>query len=245
MSPPPADTARELSWDGLHNVRCLGGLPAVREDGTPTTTVHGRLFRSPRLSLLTPTGWEALHASGVRTVVDLRNRGEGESYDVVDGVVVHRLPIEDQGDAEFMAAFGDHLSSPVYYPEVLRRWPDLVAAVFATLARAPEGAALIHCAAGRDRTGQISAMLLALAGVPHDVVADDHERALRAVNAHLVAHPTDREPGLADDALAAEVAAAREALLAFLADLDVAAYLRSVGLTDADVAALRSRLLDP
>ena len=244
-------SARELAWDGLHNVRCLGGLPALREDGTATTTVPGRVLRSPVLSLLTPAGWAAFRAAGVRTVVDLRNPGEGPSYSVPGdggaeaGVAVHVLPVEDQGDDDFMAAYGALLGSPVYYPEVLRRWPHLLAAVFTAIARAPRGAVLVHCAAGRDRTGQVAAMLLVLAGVPDEVVADDHERALRSVNAHLLAHPTGREPGLDDDSLAAEVAAARAALLDFLAELDVAAYLRDVGLTEDDVAALRSRLLDP
>ncbi|NCT89876.1 tyrosine-protein phosphatase [Cellulomonas sp. APG4] len=237
-----AVTAQVPAWPELPGSRFLGGLPAVHE-GRTTTTLPGRLFRSAVPSALSADAWARVSAQ-VRTVVDLRNPGEGPRYTAPDGVVVHRLPIEDQADQDFMRRYAALLSTPHYYAEVLRRWPHLVAAVIRTIARAPEGGVLVHCAQGRDRTGQVSAMLLSLAGVPHEVVADDYELAVRACNARLREHPVAHDPALDDDELDAVVAEKREVLLAFLAD-DVAGSLRDAGVDDDDLAAVRARLLVP
>lgn len=235
-------SVREMTWAGMHNARCLGGLPAAHA-GRAVTTVAGRVFRSPVPSGLSATTWTQI-ARAVRTVVDLRNPGEGPQYAAPDGVLVHRRPIEDQGDADFMRDFGELLGTPRYYGEVLLRWPDLIAEVFRTIAHAPPGGVLVHCAAGRDRTGQISAMLLSLVGVAPDAIADDYELAVRARNAHLREHPLPHDPAIDDDRLDATVTGLRTDLLGFLHGLDVADYLRGVGLTDADLDALRGRLLN-
>lgn len=60
---------RDIAWEGFYNARDLGGLPT--RDGR--TTRHGALIRSADPCLVTPAGWRAATAAGVRTVVDLRN----------------------------------------------------------------------------------------------------------------------------------------------------------------------------
>jgi protein-tyrosine phosphatase len=122
----------------------------------------------------------------------------------------------------------------------------------AAVAGAPEGGVLIHCAAGKDRTGLISALLLGLVGVPAETIAADY-----AMTAELL-RPRD-EAWLA--AAAPEERAEREALLAryapraevmveVLAGLEeryggVEGYLRAAGVSPADLDRLRERLLAP
>ena len=234
---------RELDWDGLPNARCLGGLPVIALDGT--TTVRGRVHRSASLSHLSDAGWAALGAAGVRTVVDLRNRGEGPSYVAPGGIVVHHAPIEDQTDRSFMAQYAMHLSTPRYYPEVLARWPHLVIRAFRCIAAAQPGGVVVHCVDGQDRTGQVVAMLLALVGVPVDAIADDYERAMRANNAFGLVSPLAEHPGVDDATMGVMVGEARAMLTFWLSKLDVAGYLRSAGMTPAEITRLRSRMLLP
>ena len=90
-----------MQWSGLHHIGDLGGLPAAGDD-----TVRGRVFRSPRHNGLDEAGWDALLASGVRTVVDLRNDDEVTPLAAPAGVTVHRRPVEDQGDIAFARGHG-------------------------------------------------------------------------------------------------------------------------------------------
>ena len=144
----PGVTDRSVTWGGLHNARDLGGLPA----GT-TVTRPGRIFRTPRLDGLDEQGWTELVDAGVRTIVDLRNPHEIEPLPLPAGVTRHHRPVEVWEDRDFMARWGDVLDSPEYYRANLEAWPELVVAAVRAVAHAPDGAVVIHCSAGRDRTG--------------------------------------------------------------------------------------------
>ena len=228
MTPPRVD------WGGLHNARELagtGGLIAPRA-----------LFRSPRLDGLDASGWRQVVDSGVRTVVDLRNDDEVAQLPLRPaGLRVIRSPVEDQGDAAFMAAWGPLLGSPDYYPEALRRWPSLIAEAVAAVADAPDGGVLVHCAAGRDRTGLIVALVLRVAGVAVDDVLDDYEVGVREINLWFRTN-ADREPHLDEAALATSIAAKRASLTRFLEELDVDSYLTGAGVSAGQLARLRTRL---
>jgi hypothetical protein len=176
-------------------------------------------------------------------VVDLRNPGEGEICPLPERAVRHVRPVEDPADTEFMSAWGRRLGSPAYYPEILRRWPELLVAAVRTIAEAPTGPVLVHCAAGRDRTGQVTALLLTLAGVAPEVVADADEVARRDADEQLRDAPRGAERALDPDALDAYLATSRAELLAFLTDPGLVDALRVAGLTRADVTGVRRRLL--
>ncbi|MEU4392018.1 tyrosine-protein phosphatase [Kribbella sp. NPDC023855] len=227
--------SRELDWDGAVNARDLGGLPAGSGTIQP-----GRIYRSARPDLLTDTGWEQLAEAGVSTVIDLRNDDERLEVRVLD--VVHHHPVEDQQDAEFMAVWGERLDSPAYYGEALRRWPGLITSVFARIADAPPGGVLVHCKAGRDRTGMVIAMLLSLVGTPVAHILDDYELAVRTMNAYYEEHPGAGEPAMTEDELESHCADACLAMVAFLGSTDVAGYLTNSGLTFEQLDRLRARL---
>jgi protein-tyrosine phosphatase len=229
------------TWGDLHNVRDLGGF---RVGGA--TTKSGRIFRSPSPDNLSPLGWQHLQEDGVLTLIDLRNDYEvGGNTERPASVTVVRRPLEDQSDDDFMAKWGDRLGSPAYYPEILERWPQLVADVFTALADAPDGAVLIHCGAGRDRTGMIASMLLELAGVDRASISDDYCAAVRSDNVWLRSSPPNRrEHPKSDEDLDVHLAEAQSELAAFLDALEIETYLVASGVTPEQVDRLRSRLLD-
>jgi protein-tyrosine phosphatase len=124
-------------------------------------------------------------------------------------------------------------------------------AICQAIAAAPAGVVLVHCQAGKDRTGIVVALLLALVGVADDVIAADY-----ALSYPNLVGEYDRqldEQGVTDPAEREAVHRARrsdpETILATLAHLrerhgGVDAYLRAAGLAPHELQALRDRLLD-
>ena len=173
---------RHLAWDGCYNVRDLGGLPTV--DGSETC--WQAVIRSDLLRRLTEQGEQALLDYGVRTIIDLR------------------APQEAQKEPSAFTASATDLRAPTYlnlplekyYPHVsaliskaetraevycitLDHYPDAVAAVMRAIANAQPGGVVIHCHAGKDRTGIVAALLLSLAGVSADTIAEDYAESQR------------------------------------------------------------------
>ena len=173
----------------------------------PRTTVTrpGRIFRAPRLDGLDEQGWTDLVDAGVRTIVDLRNPHEIEPLPLPAGVTRHHRPVEVWEDQDFMARWGGVLDSPEYYRANLETWPELVVEAVRAVAHAPDGAVVVHCSAGRDRTGLVTALLLSLVGVPQDAIVEDYACAVVAMNDYALAGLGD-ETGRTDDELAARLA---------------------------------------
>lgn len=227
------DTAA-VAWEGAVNAR----------------RVAGDIYRMGRSEWLTTQGWQQAYDDGVRTIVDLRNPGE-RSRRATDPVVssaawekftVLNRPTEDPGHAEFLAG-EPYMNHPRFYLDNVRIFPQRIAEVFRTLAHA-EGAVVVHCSAGRDRTGMVSMMLLQLAGVPDEQIADAHELGVRGINDwHRISpyrHPVESYVG--GDELEERVADMRRSLLRVLSQLDVEPFLLRHGLAPFDVKALRDRL---
>ena len=192
---------RDLHWDGYPNARDLGGLPTARS--ATGFTIPGRIARGPRRELLTDEGWADAHRWGVSTIVDLRCEYEiGPQTDDPDvdparttALTIVNAPTEDHNNPEFREACFPILDSPAYWEHNWRILPHLVHGALQAIASAESGV-LVHCSAGRDRTGMITALLLGNAGVPPEVVADDYAESVRAmagVSAHTPTH--DRQSG--------------------------------------------------
>lgn len=191
----------DLAWDGYMNVRDLSGLPTDLSSTGFTST--GRIARGPRRERLTAAGWGAARAWGLASVVDLRcayEVGAGEGDPVIPGealacITIVNAPTEDQDDAEFMRVCTPILDSPEYWAHNWRLQPQLVRGALETIASLQPGM-LVHCSAGRDRTGMISALLLGNAGVEPDAVAADY-----AASVHAMATVTQLAPGVEPQAV--------------------------------------------
>jgi protein-tyrosine phosphatase len=234
-------TERRIDWDGFHNARDLGGLPTT--DGG--TTRRGQLIRSALLQFVTQDGWRAAYDAGVRTIVDLRN--PQEVVDVVmpdNGFTWVNVELDGVEDVEFWKYLQQQLldGTPLYFGPFLRRKPDRVAAAITAIARAGDGGVLFHCGAGRDRTGLVTLLLLSLVGVDADTIGADYDLSAAALPTLFAAagRPGDLDEVMA--ALAHHRVSTRDAIHALLDEFDAEDYLRSAGVSETDLQAVRARL---
>jgi protein tyrosine/serine phosphatase len=246
--------SRDLVWDGCLNVRDLGGLPTA--DGGETR--FGSIVRADSVHLLSDEGWRALVDHGVRTVIDLRGDHEREDDPPAElPVEVVHVPFMEADEQEWdeIAAeleranetTDDVAATRDAYLIFLERFRANVAAAFEAVARAPEGAVVIHCVGGKDRTGLLSAFLLHVAGVADDEIAADYalseERLLTRHQAWFDAAETDEER----ERLRRIAQCPAEAMSSVLTELErrhggVDGYLRDVGVAEADLTRARARL---
>jgi protein-tyrosine phosphatase len=103
---------------------------------------------------------------------------------------------------------------------------------------------VIHCRLGRDRTGIVTLLLLALADVTPDEIASDYELSNIRLRPRWVELGEEDQSAWAEKRLGRANTSARALILATLASLDVDAYLRAGGLGDDDLSAIRARLLE-
>jgi hypothetical protein len=235
-------------WEGARNLIDLGGLP-LHQRGT---TASGRVWRSAAPESITADGWAAATAVGLRTVVDLRNAVERQQLREPRGIRVVHAPTEDPDDPGFLEECGPWLDHPRSWGPTMRRYPQKFARVFVAIADA-DGGVLIHCAGGRDRTGLVASMLLALTGVEEEAVADHYEHGFRSAGEHpghgLGYDPVARRWALAPDRdwrpheLDAALADRRPVLLAWLRETDIAGYLADAGVDAARLDRLPRLLL--
>jgi protein-tyrosine phosphatase len=241
------EASRALEWDACLNVRDLGGLTT----GDGRRVRRGALVRSDQLCRLSDGGRAALLAHGVRTVIDLRNPAEAQ-HDPdptlhEQGVDYCLVPQQDDQlwrQPEWLARTRSERDALV-----LDQRAEHIAAMARAVANAAPGGVLIHCLAGKDRTGIAVAVLLSLIGVSDEDIAADYALSEMSLAA-------EREAALAaapDDEARARIVrsydARPETMLATLAHLQTRhggakAYLTRAGLTATEVERIRARLLD-
>jgi protein-tyrosine phosphatase len=193
-------STRWIDLAGAANVRDLGGLPTETGDLTQAR----RVLRSDNLQTLTPDDVRLLVDDiGLRTVIDLRTTVEvdkegpgpltreplvrlrhcslfpegGWMTDVdADALLPWQSdtrPVEELDDNSTPAEIAASLSVS-YYLGYLRDRPDSVVAALRTMADPANGVSIVHCAAGKDRTGVVVALALTVAGVTRDAIIADY-----------------------------------------------------------------------
>ena len=171
--------SRLLAWSNCYNARDLGGYRT--DDGGQTR--WGSIVRADSLCQLTPSGCAALRAYGIRTVIDLRHRREldkaphpfaGPTF-TDDAPNYLHLPLEEWDDPDYDAAMRAAMPTEAFiYPVIMEFFADRLAAVLGAIAHAPDGGVVVHCTAGKDRTGIVAAALLAIAGVSTETIVADY-----------------------------------------------------------------------
>ena len=189
---------RRIPLDGAVNFRDLGGY--IGADGRAVK--WGRVFRSDHLADLSDADLATLQGLGVRHICDLRRDAERDSFPnrLPPGatITIDHLPIggaaaETNGMAARMLR-GEITEVTIesmagIYLLILDMHPDAIATVIERAADPSRHALVIHCTAGKDRTGLASAMLLHALGVDDELIFDDYYLTTGYYSAA-------REPGL-------------------------------------------------
>jgi protein-tyrosine phosphatase len=242
---------RHLSWDGCVNVRDLGGLLTT----TGSRTRRGVVVRADNIRRLTPAGWQRAVHYGVRRVVDLRFPGEepGEPglHELVDVV---GIPLFGQHNPAAGQPLADALRNTVDvgavfghdYVRSLQEHQQQFGAAVTAVAEVEEPV-VVHCFAGKDRTGLVAALLLSVAGVTDEAIVSDYALSEPNMGDLLGAWIADGEDE-ADRRLRARMgqapAAAMAAVLGWIRrEGGTEAYLREAGVVERHLRGVRARLV--
>jgi len=239
------DPRRILDLPALLNARDLGGYPT--RDGAQTR--WRSLVRADDLVHLTPTGIAALADYGVRTVVDLRWPDEVS-------IAPHPIP-RDLKDVEYHQVsllmetedeWGECVAGctkEMWKCAVLDHTRPQLKRVLQVIAAADPQPLVFHCVAGKDRTGLVSAMLLALADVVPEAIAHDYVASGdRLRDAYVRRYPQFDPEQVAEFVRCPEEGVYN--MLVYLARQGgPRAFLHGIGLSGAEIARLYTRLRDP
>jgi protein tyrosine/serine phosphatase len=260
--------SRWIELDGAVNVRDLGGL--ITTEGAITR--FGRVLRSDNLQDLTPADVRRLVGElGLRHVIDLRSdpevRLEGRGPLTLESTVtVHHLSLFSEGglytdvaadsiDAAKVLPWQTRQDSGPendrsvgHYLGYLNDRPDSIVAALRVMTHG-DGTALVHCAAGKDRTGVVCALALETVGVTREAIVADYAKTgehIEKLLARLRTSPTYAAD--LDSRPAGSHVPHAYIMEKFLTVVDerfggVPGWLALHGWTDADTKAMRSRLL--
>lgn len=168
-------TERHHPFEACFNFRDIGGYPTV--DGRQVR--WGRYYRAGRQDRMTPADLERARSLGIRTQIDLRKsdeiadqtRGPLESF----GAEYHHIPVIPDGGTDRLAQIvGDTGISGKRYLGYLEFGAETWLRLFDLFAEADRHPLLIHCTAGKDRTGVSTAFLLSVLGVEPAVIDADY-----------------------------------------------------------------------
>lgn len=229
-------------FPSLLNARDLGGYPTV--DGAVTR--RRSLLRADDLAQLSPEGLDALADYGVETVLDLR---WPEEIAAAPSPIPRRLPGVRYVSVSLLAAdpaqwsaLGGRCAKEEWKCAVLERLQPQLKLALAQIAAAGPGPLLFHCVAGKDRTGVIAALLLALADVVPAAIAADYAASTGNLRDAYLHRYRDADPAVIIEV----VRCPEQAVYNMLDYLDraggVRAYLEAIGLDASGIGRLRARL---
>ncbi|KKB12263.1 protein tyrosine phosphatase [Devosia geojensis] len=237
---------RHLPVKGTFNIRDLGGYATAAGE-----TRWRRVLRADGLHRIDAEGMAALIAEGVTTIIDLRHPGEVAShpnpFSINPVVAYHNVPLFEQLSPTPREGIDVLLE---LYRQALTHRQDAVARVLTIIAEAPpQGAVLFHCTAGKDRTGIVSALLLAVAGVEAALIVEDYALTGALIAPMIEEIVADAAARGADvEAFRPLLAADPATMAATIAHLEetygsATAYLERIGLSADTIERLRNRLL--
>ena len=239
------DPKRVLNFPALLNARDLGGYPTL--DGARTRW-HS-LLRSDDLAQLTPEGLAAFSSYGIETVVDLRWQEEIDlSPTPVTGVLKHiryqPISLLTLTPKEWRIRRADSTAKELWNRCMLEQVREELKQVLQVIADASPAPLLFHCVAGKDRTGLIAALLLALADVVPEAIAFDYAASTENLREAYLKRYADYNAEAIIDAIQCPVEGVHN-MLAYLQTFGGArAYLEEIGVPVGQIERLRGRLRD-
>ena len=244
--------ARHHAFEGCFNFRDIGGYR-----GSDDRTVRwGRYFRAGRQDRMTPADLARAGDLSIATQIDLRrpdeirDQGLGPLQEL--GARYEGCAVIPEGGSQILdESAGAGMSGERYL-----RYLDFDSApwrrVFEVLANAERHPVLVHCTAGKDRTGVITALTLSLLGVDRAVIEEDFALTNRDVQRHVnfVEQGPGLPAGLSREAMTQSAGVPVEAIGVFLDGLDrehggPVQYLQSIGVDDDARQAIRVAMLEP
>jgi len=247
----PDHPDRRLGFRGAFNFRDLGGYR-----GRAGQTVRWRtLYRADGIHHLPDDELDELGVMGVRTVLDLRTRSELEQGRVEAehlGITHLHLPVlgETWKPAELPDDADAGLVLGSLYVEMLDVGAPALAEALRTLAEPAKVPAVFHCAAGKDRTGVLAAMVLSLLGVDEEIIVGDYALSALAMEELVERLRRERPDALTtmNEQPSAYLMAPPAAMAMFLAHVraehgSMVGYVRSIGVELDVVESLHATLL--
>ncbi|WP_035647573.1 tyrosine-protein phosphatase [Bradyrhizobium sp. ORS 285] len=244
-SPSPP---RHLGLQGASNFRDLGGYAS-----RAGRHVRWRqIFRSNHLGRLTEADTAAIRGLGIRSALDFRGQQERTAgVCTIAEIAVHTLPIEPSVVPALRErwAAGRLTTDDALelmrdsYRNYIRHYTPRFRALFDHLL-ADHAPVVIHCTAGKDRTGVACALVLSALDVPDETILDDYLLTNQYFRRETAAHPD-----LPDEVLEA-IGTVQASFLAAALDTirqehgDIDTYLRrGLGIDQAERKALQKRYL--
>jgi hypothetical protein len=236
-------------FTSTYNFRDIGGYVGLNGRAVQ----HGRLYRSDALGRLREVDRPTFEALGVRTVIDLRRANELEHLGRVpdwNGLTWHNIAPDhpEWKPEEYSHAEGVPGFLARRYAELAAQGSAGIVKVIGVIAEAQNAPTVVHCLAGKDRTGVVIGLTLSLLGVNDTDIAADYARtgetAVQVVSAVYGGSPDEigrRQPY--------SLHTPAEAMLLFLDGVrtrygSVESYLAGAGLSYAQIDSLRDHLLD-
>ncbi len=243
---------RHHRFEGCFNFRDVGGYRT--RDGRVVR--WGRYYRAGRQDRMTAADLERLRELGISTQIDLRKpdeaREQGRGPLPELGAAYHNIAVIPEGGTDQLSRLvGDTGISGRRYLGYLEFGPDAWLHMFELFAQAASHPVLVHCTAGKDRTGVSTAFLLSVLGVDRALIEADYVLTNRdaARQADFIERTVGLPDGMDRSAMMHAAGVPEDAMRDFLDGLHERwggplDYLRSIGVSDATMAAVREAFLE-
>lgn len=242
---------RHHRFEGCFNFRDIGGYPTA--DGR--TVSWGRYYRTGRQDRMTEQDLEQVSKLGIATQIDLRRpdevRDQGRGPLESMGANYHNIAVIPEGGSDQLSRLvGDTGISGKRYLGYLDFGPESWLRMFDIFAEANSHPIVLHCTAGKDRTGVSTAFLLSVLGVDRSLIEADYVLTNRDVGrqADFIEANIGFPDGMDRAAMVHAAGVPEDAITDFLDGVQERwggplEYLRSIGVTEASMDAVRAAFL--
>lgn len=243
---------RHHPFEGSFNFRDIGGYPST----IGKTVRWGRYYRAGRQDRMTEADLVALRTLNIRTQIDLRkpeeilDQGKGPLLEM--GAAHHNIPVIPDGGTDTLSRLvGDTGISGKRYLGYLEFGPDAWIKLFELFADASTGPLVLHCTAGKDRTGVSTAFLLSVLGVEREWIEADYQLTNRDVERQVdfIEQHIGLPEGMSREDMMSAAGVPLDAIGDFLDGVEErwggpVEYLRSIGINDEAFDSIRANYLE-